>query len=104
MNPWALDKDDAIKAVLLMLAQRLGTEALCLAPQQPPDQRAVRLYRPEHPALGAYLYTYGQRDGRCGIHLEYPRLPDAFSAAIEVYEDLDIDALAAILQVHLELH
>ncbi len=101
MNPWALNKHESVKLMVLLLQQRLGDHALDLSPHQGLGTQAIRLASATEPSLTAYLFSYGQADGRYGVHLEYPQTdgPDIGSSQ-DVYENLSVDVLADMLRVH----
>lgn len=101
MNPWALNKHDSIRLLVLLLQDRLGADAMDLSPHQGLGSEAVRLASAGDPSLTAYLYSYGQAEGRYGVHLEFPQHdgPD-ISSSQDVYENLGIDVLADMLRVH----
>lgn len=104
MNAWALNKHESVKLLVLLLQERLGVESLALSPHQGLGSQAIRLASADDPGLTAYLYSYGQREGRYGMHLEYPQHdgPDIGSSQ-DVYEDLSVDALADMLRVHFDV-
>jgi hypothetical protein len=101
MNAWALKKHESIKRLVLLLQERLGARALDLSPHQGLGSQAIRLASADDPTLTAYLFSYGQANGRYGVHLEYPQHdgPDINSPQ-DIYEDLSIDVLADMLRVH----
>lgn len=101
MNAWALDKHESVKLMVLLLQERLGADAVALSPHQGLGRQAIRLASADDPTLTAYVFSYGQDDGRYGVHLEYPQHdgPD-ISSSQDVYENLSVDALADMLQVH----
>jgi hypothetical protein len=102
MNIWALDKDLSIKHLLLLLSECLGAKSFCISADAELDTMAIRIYKPGEVDMSAYLYTYGQDAERYGVHLEYPPLIEtAASKTIEMQEDLDLEQLVAVLQVHL---
>lgn len=104
MNIWALDKDESIKLLLLLLRDKLGDDNLLLSARQDVDARAVRLAKADDPVISAYLYTYGQDEGRCGVHLEYPQHAGSdISSSLDVYENVGINALVDMLSVHFNL-
>jgi hypothetical protein len=104
MNIWALDKDESIKVLLLLLSEKIGTDNLVLSNRQDVNARAVRLAKNDDPLISAYLYTYGQDDGKCGIHLEFPQHAESdISSSMDVYENVGIDALVDMLSVHFDL-
>ena len=104
MNIWALDKDIRIKHVLLLLAARFGSDSYVVdaTPQLVPA--AVRLCKPDEPAMSVYLYTYGQQDDCYGVHLEFPAHPETpLRDTVEIKEDLDFEQLVEVLQVHFDV-
>ncbi len=102
MNIWALDKDLSIKHLLLLLSECLGKQSFCISTDSILDTMAIRIYKPGEAEMSAYLYTYGQDEERYGVHLEYPLLVETVaSKTIEMQEDLDLEQLVAVLQVHL---
>jgi hypothetical protein len=104
MNIWALDKDVSIKVLLLLLGDKVCTDKLMLSSRQVLDSRAVRLEKTGDPLISAYLYTYGQDEGKCGVHLEFPVNEESdISSSLDVYENVGIDALADMLRVHFDL-
>ena len=104
MNIWALNKDESIKLLLLLLRERVGADNLVLSDRQGLGSQALRLAKHDDPLISAYLYTYGQDEGRYGIHLEYPQHDGAdISSSLDVHENVGIDALADMLSVHFEL-
>lgn len=104
MNIWALDKDESIKVLLLLLSEKVGADRLVLSARQEVDGRAVRLTKAGEPQISAYLYTYGQDEGKCGVHLEFPQHDGSdISSSLDVYENVGINALVDMLQVHFDL-
>lgn len=104
MNVWALERDDAIKVLLLRLNQLLGPDRLVLSARQDVDGRAVRLATEADSPVSAYLYTYGQDAGRCGVHLEFPQHRESdISSSLDVYENIAVESLAEMLRVHFDL-
>lgn len=101
MNAWALNKHDSIRLLILLLQDRLGMDAVALSPHQGLGSQAVRLASADDPTLTAYLYSYGQDEGRYGVHLEFPQ-PDGpdIGSSQDVYENLSVDMLADMLSVH----
>ena len=101
MNIWALDKDESIKVLLLILRQQLPLDCYVVEVTQDLDSRAIRLLKVGEPGISAYLYTYGQEPNTYGVHLELPELAERDrSNELEVYEGLGIDHLVEILCVH----
>ena len=101
MNIWALRKNVLIKHLLLQLSEQLGPNSFVISETSWLADDAVRLLANDDTNMSAYLYTYGQADERYGVHLEYPMLPDTTSSqTVEMQEDLDVDQLARLLQIH----
>ena len=104
MNIWALDKDNSIKHLLLLLEQDAGADAFILCDAEQLHPKSIRLGTHEGPAT-AYLYTYGQTEGHYGLHLEYPYNQELNTSEQEdMYEDLTYDAVLKILTVHFDWH
>ena len=102
MNIWALDKHDSIRCLLLMLQQSFGAEQVRILESGCLHPKAVRIGEQHSPAT-AYLYTYAHDEGRYGLHLEYPYLPERNLTELEdMYEDLEYDSVVAMLQVHFQ--
>jgi len=103
-NIWALDKDIAIKHLLLMLDEHFADGGFRMGDSTELPASAVRLYSPDNPGLSVYLYTHGQNHGRYGIHLEYPRLGESpVSDTVEMLEDVRFDRLVELLAMHFEI-
>ena len=74
-NIWSLNKDPAIKAILLMLQHEIGPNSFLLLDEQSLSDQAVRIVAPDNQKeLSAYIYNYAQRAGRYGLDLEFPDL------------------------------
>lgn len=102
MNIWALDKDVRIKHLLLLLADRFGSQRYTIDETTDLPAGSVRLLMPDDPAMSIYVYTYGQEEDRYGVHLEYPMLTaSATSNAVEMQEGLDFDQLVELLQMYI---
>lgn len=104
MNIWALDKDESIKLLLLLLSQQLGASNFVIDDRQDLDPRAVRLLKADKKGISAYLYTYGQDSDTYGVHLELPVHRERNrSNDIEIFEGISIERLVDILCVHFDL-
>jgi hypothetical protein len=104
MNIWALDKDNSIKHLLLLLEQDVGPDAFTLPDAESLHHKSIRLGSTRVLAT-AYLYTYGQNPDRYGLHLEYPYNPELNTSEQEdMYEDLTYDAVLEILMTHFNWH
>ena len=104
VNIWAIEKDNSVKLLLLLLDEALGTENFCIAENYQLDCRAVRIYRPDDYLVSAYLYTYGQSQGRYGMHLEFPFNDEVdISNSMDIYEDISFEMVVDLLKVHFDL-
>ena len=104
MNIWSLQKDESIKLLLLLLHERLGPDNFTIQDSQQLDSRAIRLSKPHDHSISAYLFTYGQEDGKYGVHLELPDHAEMeISNTMEIYEDLTFERLAEMLSVHFDV-
>jgi len=102
MNIWALDKDNSIKHLLLLLEQDMGADAFTLPDAENLHYKSIRLGSTRVLAT-AYLYTYGQNREHYGLHLEYTYNQELNSSEQEeMYEDLSYEALLEILIVHFD--
>lgn len=99
MNPWSVAKDRRIKRLLIDLQAALGPGAVELLPSRLDVDEAVTLCRPGEPALAAFVFVYGQAEGRYGVHLSYPH-PDP--AVAEGGEDLTLARLVELLAIHFD--
>jgi len=99
-NPWALAKERDIKRLLILLQARLGAGSFELLPRRSDVAEAVTLCKPEEPGLAAFIFTYGQAEGRYGVHLAYP-FPDPTMP--ESMEDLSAGHLVELLAMHFDV-
>jgi hypothetical protein len=100
MNAWALNKDTAIKKLLLVLEERFGADRLTMSKQWDNDAKAVGLFRPGEEDSPAYIHTHGEAHGKYGVHLEYPGLtPPSTSSR----DNLDLQHLIEVLAIHFNL-
>ena len=100
MNPWAVDKDRGVKRLLVQLQARMGPGTFELSARRPDVVEAVTLCSPAEPGLAAFIFTYGQAEGRYGVHLAYP-FPDPTVPAS--MEDLTAARLLDLLAMHFEV-
>jgi hypothetical protein len=101
MNIWALNKDNAIKQLLLALAECIGADTFALTQRWTDDGKAVGIYTPGEDDLVAYVYTHGQNPGKYGLHLEYPGLEGSTEAALTEHgENIGLVQLIQLLRVH----
>lgn len=104
MNIWALDKDESIKVLLLLLCELLPQESYLVDESQELNSKSVRLLKADEQSISAYLYTYGQEANTYGVHLELPENAErSRTSELEVYESLGIDHLVEILCVHFDV-
>jgi hypothetical protein len=74
-NIWSLDKDPAIKTLLIMLQHEVGPNGFMLLDESLLNIKAVRIiYPPTQRKLSAYVYSYAQREAHYGLDLEFPYL------------------------------
>ncbi|WP_027854579.1 hypothetical protein [Marinobacterium litorale] len=102
MNIWALDKDQPIRHLLILLEAQLGTGRFTVDVHSGCDRQAVFIHQPDEPGLRAYLYTLGQAPDRYGVHLEYPA-GNAAGNLLEVMENLPLSMLVETLAVHFDI-
>ena len=68
------------------------------------DARSVRLKNPQAPDTQVYVFTYGQEEGRFGVHIEYPDLQETnYSDTIEIHENISFNNLANLITINLEI-
>lgn len=101
MNVWAIKKNNAIRRLLLAVEGRFGTESLRLSNRWDNNENAVGLYQQGEESLLAYVYTYGQAEGKYGLHVEYPDEQNFTLSAMD--ENLDLRHVLDLLTVHLNL-
>jgi hypothetical protein len=103
MNVWALQKDNSIKHLLLMLENDLpGWTAWVVSEPDSVDDKAIRLCDSKATSTCVYIYTYGQKQERYGLHLEYPVATDVnYSDTVDMYEDISYSLLLTLLEQHL---
>lgn len=102
MNVWALNKDNAIRRLLLALADHFGPDAFALSKRWDKDTKAVGIFQPGEESMLAYIFTHGQEDGKYGLHLEYPGA-DASAASTQMAENMDLDRLIGLLDTHFDI-
>ena len=104
MNIWSLQKDDSIKHLLLLLENELPASAYTLSNTSSIDFKAIRLCHSEDANMCVYIYTYGHKHDRYGIHLEYTTETDIeFTNTMEVIENITYRHLIELLKVHFEI-
>lgn len=97
VNVWAIDKDIALKLLLLELVRLYGENTLVLKTPEPNPQ-AIELCLADEPATSAYVYTFAQNRGCYGIDLKYPISEHNI---IGENENLSLDRTLEIIAVHL---
>ena len=104
-NIWRLNKDPAIKAILLMLQYATGPNSFLLPDEQSLSDQAVRLVAPGNQnELSAYIYTYAQRAGRYGLDLEFPYLIETAADDQTIrLNDLTAEEVIENVIAHLEI-
>jgi hypothetical protein len=104
MNIWALEKDESIKLLLLLLTEQLGQNNFLIDESQELDPRAIRLLKADEQGISAYLYTYGQEPEHYGVHLELPVLVErSRSDDMEIHEGIHLERLVDMLCVHFDV-
>lgn len=101
-NIWALEKDQGIKHLLLMLVEQLGPESFLIDSRINTGDKAVYICHADELGVRAYLYTVGHSAGQYGVHLEYPESSEA-NPIYDAFENLSIESLVDILAVHLDI-
>ena len=97
MNVWAIKKDIPLKLLLLELVHRYGENTLALNNQEH-HYKAIDLCTLNDPTLSAYIYTFGQNEGRYGIDLRYPI---SVHNIVGENENLTLDQIIEIISTHL---
>jgi hypothetical protein len=104
MNIWAADKDISIKHLLLLLSDLFQPDSFEIIVNEDDDAKAVRLKNPKVRETQIYIYTYGQEEGRYGVHIEFPNLQETnYSDTIEIFENVSFDSLVNMLVTNLEI-
>jgi hypothetical protein len=103
-NIWSLNKDQNIKALLLLLEQRVGHGRFKILDDVPHPQ-AIRIIPPvARPEVAVYIYCYAQSDGHYGVDLEYPiQIELAADDKTERLNELNPDRALEMIIMHLEL-
>ncbi|MBF6647497.1 MULTISPECIES: hypothetical protein [unclassified Methylobacter] len=97
VNVWAVDKDIALKLLLLELVRLYGENTLALKASDP-NRQAVELCLTDDPTLSVYVYTFAQNRGCYGVDLKYP-IPE--HNIIGENENLPLDRTLEIIAIHL---
>jgi hypothetical protein len=96
MNVWSIDKDAALKVLLIELVHRYGEKTILLNNAETHFQ-AIEIFTPNDPKLRAYIYTFGQRAGRYGIDLKYPIVTHNI---VGENEEQSLEQILSILESH----
>lgn len=102
VNIWALEKDQNIKHLLLLLLTEFEADSFVIDIETQTHHCAIYLQHKNYERFRAYLFTVGQEQERYGVHLEFP-LADSDTNLLESYENLSYKNLVEILSVHLDL-
>ena len=102
-NIWAMEKDQSIKHLLLLLTELLGKDAFVIDNRIVTDDRAVYLCQANETDMRAYLYTLGQDEGHYGVHLEYPDCSEA-NPIYDAFENLTLRVLVDLLAIHFDIN
>jgi hypothetical protein len=97
MNVWSIDKDAALKVLLIELVHRYGEKTILLNNGEKHFQ-AIEIFTPSDPKLRAYIYTFGQRTGCYGIDLKYPIVTHNI---VGENEEQSLAQILSILESHL---
>jgi len=94
----------SLEALLRMLQPHFDSGRLCQSEGWRDNEQALGLELADEPGLSAYVFTYGQQEGRYAVDLGYPDLAAATAAgATLLHEALRLDRLLAVLGSHFEL-
>lgn len=97
-------KDRSLLALIDALAELIETNRLAVSEGWEDNEQAVRFHQPGEPRLGAYVFIYGQAQGRYGVELDFPELADVATANVPLYqEDLSLERLLTVLRTHFNL-
>ncbi len=102
MNLWALEKQQSLKHLLILLHHEFGDYSFVIDSEHECDQHSIYLAQISDPTTRAYIFTHGQDIECYGVHLEHPATPDR-GPILESFEQLSIKALMETLSIHLEL-
>jgi hypothetical protein len=102
MNIWSLKKATELKALLLLLNDRLHIDSWEIDSDEMGDNQSVRLQSATNPNLAAYISLHGQLPGCFAVHLEFPNHPGAgrFDNT-QIAENLKQEHALQLLAMHL---
>jgi len=104
MNIWASKKDISIKHLLLLLHEVFKPGAYQIIDIDSDDACSVRLSNSAITPTVLYVYTFGQREGRYGVHIEYPNIQETnYYDTVEIYENINFDHLVEVIKMKLEV-
>lgn len=103
MNIWALPKAMELRLLLLTLDQSVDIGRLKIDCAGESDHQAIHLCDSANKGLNAYLYTYGQSEGRYGLQLHYPMQQNGASSPYDPLEELTLEQVVEHLFVHFDL-
>lgn len=97
MNVWAIKKAIPLKVLLLELVHRYEENSLALYNRESHYQ-AIELSTLNDPTISAYIYNFGQNEGRYGIDLRYPI---SANNIVGENENLTLNQAIDIIDIHL---
>jgi hypothetical protein len=102
MNIWSQKKATELKALLLLLSDRLVADSWVMDNDEPGDSQSVRLQSAANPDLAAYISLHGQLPGCFSVHLEFPIYTGAgrFDNT-QIAENLNQERALQLLILHL---
>lgn len=101
---WALQKDDSIKHLLILLFRHFGEGELVANADELCNDRAISLMHRHDRTVRVYIYTYGQDRGQYGVHVEYPVAPLPYPLSYpQSYENVSFEHLAEIVELNLNI-
>jgi hypothetical protein len=99
MNVWAIQKDTALKVLLLHLVHEYGENTFALNETDSHYQAIELCLNHDASGLAAYIYTFGQNAGRYGIDLKYPIVQHNI---IGSNENLQLEQIVDIISIHFD--
>jgi len=104
MNIWASKKDISIKHLLLLLDEGFKPGAYQIIDNDADDACSVRLSNTTITPTVLYIFTFGQREGHYGVHIEYPDIQETnYYDTVEIYENINFDHLVEVIRMKLEV-
>lgn len=102
VNIWALKKDQNIKSMLLRLHSHLGANTFIIEEDDDLHACGVFVRHLQNADFRAFIFTFGQKPNRYGIHLEYPDLATSGNL-FEAHENIALKSLVEMLAVHFDI-